>query len=219
MSWVRACGNRAASLNRMGLGRSSGELNCRALFSSGRAVKGVIGSAHAYLWESAMLRIVVLALLIVGGTSFTGSPVQAQPPAFLAYNSADDADVTGDGTVATVDFDTKIFDIGGNFAGDTFTAPVTGLYHFSGAVNIDQIGASHNAISVILVTSKRSYYGNLFNLTANAGNIVLPFSVLADMDAGDTAVIQVSVGGSTKTVDVVGDASPHSTYFRGHLVR
>jgi hypothetical protein len=165
-----------------------------------------------------MLRIVVLALLIVGGTSFTGSPAQAQTPAFLAYKSVTDASVTGDGTVATVKFDTEIFDIGGNFAADTFTAPVTGRYHFSGAVNIDQIGASHSAISVILVTSKRSYYGNLFNLPGSSGNIVLPFSVLADMNAGDTAVIQVLVGGTTKTVDVAGDTSPYSTYFSCHLV-
>jgi hypothetical protein len=169
-----------------------------------------------------MLRIVVLALLIVGGTSFTGSQAQTQTrtqtSAFLANKSVTDASVTGDGTVATVKFDTKIFDIGGNFAADTFTAPLTGRYQFSGAVNIDQIGANHNAISVILVTSKRSYYGNLLNLPGNVGNIVLPFSVLADMDAGDTAVIQVSVGGSTKTVDVAGDKSPVSTYFSGHLV-
>ena len=37
-------------------------------------------------------------------------------PAFLAYNSTTDTDVTGAGTGVTVDFDTEIFDQRENFS-------------------------------------------------------------------------------------------------------
>ncbi|KKL69275.1 hypothetical protein LCGC14_2116590, partial [marine sediment metagenome] len=60
-----------------------------------------------------------------GSTGAMTSPTQ---PAFLAYNSESDLDVTGDATYVTVDFNTEIFDQGGDFAADTFTAPVDGRY-------------------------------------------------------------------------------------------
>jgi hypothetical protein len=45
-------------------------------------------------------------------------------PAFLAVNATTRNNVTGDGTVYTVPFDTEVFDQGNNFAGNTFTAPI-----------------------------------------------------------------------------------------------
>lgn len=47
-------------------------------------------------------------------------------PGFHAYNSADDSAITTN--VTAVDFDSENYDVLGNFASDTFTAPVAGYY-------------------------------------------------------------------------------------------
>lgn len=133
---------------------------------------------------------------------------------FLAYNSADDDNVTGDGTTFTVEFDTEVFDVGSNFISNTFTAPVTGKYQLSGMVSLEQIDAGHDIV-VRIITSNRQYIFNHEGATAHA-ELSIPFSTLADMDKGDTAYVQVTVSGGTKTVDVSGtDAS--ETFFCGFL--
>ncbi len=60
-----------------------------------------------------------------------GAVTKPSNPAFLARNSVTDSNVTGNGTEVTIDFDTEVFDQGGDFASDTFTAPVTGRYQLN----------------------------------------------------------------------------------------
>lgn len=145
-------------------------------------------------------------------------------PAFLAYNSADDADVTGDGTEVTVEFDTEVFDRGGDYdnSTDTFTAPVTGLYSFGGSVFIQGVGSGHRLV-LELITSNRDY--RLWEVDADAidiggggTDITLNWSVpLADMSASDTAFVRLTVSSGSKTIDIQGEAGA-STFFAGHLV-
>lgn len=146
-------------------------------------------------------------------------------PAFVAYNSADDNDVTGDGTVYTIIFDTEIFDQGSDYNNTTgtFTAPITGRYGFQVGVRLKQLGASHLLGEVLLVTSNRSYQislANYFSMSAAAvvnGDLTINGAAFSDMDVGDTASISVTVYNSTKTVDVFGTTSPR-TFFSGNLV-
>ena len=144
---------------------------------------------------------------------FESLPQNTSQPAFLAYNSATDADVTGDGTNVTVDFDTEVFDQGEDFATDTFTAPVTGKYHFDVAVYLLGLAASDIA-NVLLITSNRNYANNFNYTAANQSGIL---SITADMDAGDTASVSVIVTGGTKDVDIYGGATGF-TSFSGFLV-
>ena len=138
-------------------------------------------------------------------------------PAFLAYNSADDAGTKG-GT-QNIDFDTEVFDQGANFAADTFTAPVTGKYHLYTNVTISGINAATRA-ELYIVTSNRTYQLAAWNptTTITTGSVVSGYcgAVLADMDAADTAIVQLIVDGGTPGYTIEGQATL-VTSFSGKL--
>jgi len=137
-------------------------------------------------------------------------------PAFLAYNSSNRLDVTGNGDAYTVPFDTELFDQGSNFAANTFTAPVTGIYQFNCSVLGLQLSGT-SSVELYLVTTARAYnYGNTAG--AFAGNNMVGFTMLVPMTAGNTASVQYAVSGGAKTVDVFGDPSGPRTMFSGYLV-
>ena len=139
--------------------------------------------------------------------------------AFLAYANANLTNVTGDGTNYTVVFNTEVFDQNSDFDGtSTFTAPVTGRYHFIYNGEWDDIAAAHTNSYTQIVTSNRTYQANNFDPGnfASGGNLGYHQEVLADMDASDTAVFKTAVVGSTKVVDLVG-AATMNTMASGYL--
>jgi len=141
-------------------------------------------------------------------------------PAFLAYNSADDVNQTGNGAVVTVDFDTALFDQNADFAADTFTAPVTGRYRFSASVMMTALGGSTSSI-LTLVTTGVSYILGKANPTACAagGEFVLNGSIIVPMTATNTAYITLqNTGAGADNNTIMGSASPHETWFSGELV-
>ena len=147
-----------------------------------------------------------------------GEATNTAQPAFLVVNSANDDNVTGDGTVATVDFDSEIFDQGADFATDTFTAPVTGRYLLEANVRLDGVTAAGDNLDIILVTSNRSFSYNRVNTDSLPSTESLSISVVADMDASDTVTVTVQVTGeATDVVDIVGGAAPE-TFFSGCLL-
>ncbi len=149
-----------------------------------------------------------------------GAAVNPTLPAFLALNDAHDLNVTGDGTVATVPFPVEVFDLAGNFATNTFTAPVTGKYRFSASVLVFGLLAAHNEHEIALVTTKRQYKGIFDSFAANTNIFTyrkLDVAALVDMDASETAYITVTISGGTKVCDIYG-TSYGMTYFSGELV-
>lgn len=142
-------------------------------------------------------------------------------PLFSAYDSASDLNVTGDGTIYTVIFDTEIVDRNANYNNATgiFTAPVSGYYLLLSQVQVQQAGAAHTQGYMTVVTSNRSYFRAIANPygAGYTGSNYYGFqaSVIADMDATDTAYIQVVVSGGAKTVDVFGGTQ---TMFQGYLL-
>lgn len=125
-------------------------------------------------------------------------------PAVTARPTNTATNETGDGTVFTLIWDTEIFDQGGDLSGTTFTAPVTGKYLFCVNIRVNVLDAAHTLVLTSLVTSNRTYA-----LTTNSGvnrdasnRVSANSSVIADMDAGDTATVTLTVANSTKTVGV-----------------
>lgn len=153
-----------------------------------------------------------------GNLSFAAGGGVGSACGFLARNTVTDSDVTGDGTVATVNFDGEIYDLGGDFAADTFTAPATGTYFLVGCVICSGILSAHTKGNVRLVTSDLTCYGDYCNpyaMMMTGSYTTLSVSATVDMDLNDTAIVQIYVDAGTKVVDVFGNAAGAYTYFGG----
>ncbi len=139
--------------------------------------------------------------------------------AFLAYLSVSTGTVTGDDTVYTIAFDSEVYDRNNDFASNTFTAPVTGLYNFSGTFYLTSLDSSHTSVVATLVTSNGSYIlgiENGANVADVSTNYADSFSIDVDMDAADTATLTIEVRNGGKDVIVVGGAG--NTVWSGRLV-
>ena len=152
------------------------------------------------------------ALTIDGLHGFT-SP---NTPCFSAYNSATDADLVNDETLHTIDFDTEVFDIGGNFASDTFTAPVAGKYFFTSGVTVVQQDVDVS-VRMQILTSGGTFdswgwqHQNASNYTTHT------VSCLVHLTASQTAKVRVAAKADTDDdFDIVGGAT--NTYFQGYRV-
>jgi archaellum component FlaF (FlaF/FlaG flagellin family) len=141
-------------------------------------------------------------------------------PAFLAYNSSGDTNQTGSsGAAATIDFDTEVFDVGGNFASDTFTAPITGVYLLSTEIVVGGITDAANRIDFSITASNRSYYMQQLDTNLPIGNTQVSITGLVDMDATDTASVNIYMRGESSNVcDIIGDGTLLVTSFSGILV-
>jgi hypothetical protein len=150
----------------------------------------------------------------------TGEITKPLQPCFMAFNSATDADVTGDATVFTLIFDGERYDQNEDWDGtSTFTAPVTGKYFFDVHVYTQGIAAGHTAGFIYFVTSNRTYYCWSLNPAAVcAGTGMFTGTVLADMDVGDTCQVKIHIDNSTKVIDIYGAATGEYTNFSGSLV-
>lgn len=146
--------------------------------------------------------------------------------AFLVKLSTDDTNVTGEipggGVLPELNFDTEMYDQGGNFntTNYTFTAPVTGTYLLAGVIHFEDLSAGETAF-VTVVTSNREYYFSAPAASSGftANQAAVSFSVIADMDANDTAKVRgiayLGIDGNNTTADA--DFGSNS-YWSGTLV-
>ncbi len=146
-------------------------------------------------------------------TFFSGYLVQATAitsPIFQAYLSGNQSNVTGDGTVYTIPFDSTSVNTGSAFNTGTgvFTAPSTGTYLITGTVYLVELAsfAGMSSASVDIVATSGSFVVYTVNPSTMNGNatLALPFSSIIQMTSGDTAHITIDVGSGTKTVLVGG---------------
>ena len=159
----------------------------------------------------------VTAIKHSGGTSvFTldssGRMLRPNQPAFLVHATAA-SNLTDDTTIA---FGTEIFDQNGDFASNTFTAPVTGRYQLNVQMYTNQVDYDGAYAQFKLITSNRNYLAAVdpgaFDSTPDYWSFTI--ATLADMDASDTAYVQLDFGsGHGNTIDI-----STFSYFSGFLV-
>ena len=145
-----------------------------------------------------------------------GAVTMPLQPAFLVTKTSnrDNLPITDDEIVA---FDTEVFDQNADFASNTFTAPVTGKYFLNATIRFDTFDTAADYYILKIETSNRNYIKITNPKFPADGNFLHPTStVLADMDAGDTATIQVNQSGGTAQTDVIGNGQ--YTNFSGYLV-
>jgi len=150
----------------------------------------------------------------------SGRMLNTSQPAFLALSIVNQLNATGAGAVATANFTSEIFDQGSNYDGtNTFTAPVTGRYSLASDLLMGGLTAAMTAGQIRLVTSNRTYTSDVGNIGANrsiANFYNTDAHALADMDAADTARIDVTIAnGAGDTAFITGN--PDFTYFFGHV--
>lgn len=190
-----------------------------------------VGSSRSYAWgidntDSQALKMATAAAATVSPSStalwkMTSAGEMTVPlqPCFMASLSTNQLNVTGDGTLYTVIYDTEIEDRNGDYnnATGTFTAPVTGTYLLGHNPAITGLGAGFGLYSINVATTGRSISmqrGNASNayetVTGGAG-LYQGCTVIAPMTAGDTATFTLSVGTNTKTVDITATAGSGNT--------
>jgi len=141
--------------------------------------------------------------------------------AFLAWNSAGQSNITTGGDVV-VAFNQEIYDQNSDYNTSTytFTAPVTGIYHFDLAVLLVDVDTAMTQLVVGLDASNRDVEINLYpaDFTADSPTTVT-FGCDVDMDAADTIKAFVNVTGGANQVDISSTgALVLNSYFSGHLV-
>ena len=159
--------------------------------------------------------------LIAGGDNrlsidSTGAVTMPAQPAFQARLNGTTSNLAIN-TTHTLAFATEIFDNNSDFNSSTytFTAPVTGKYMFGAVIYGGNLDTATRYYEAQIVTSNRVYY---FIISSNALAsdplyFCLPISVLADMDAGDTALMKIHVDNTgTAQADLF-----NVSHFSGHL--
>ena len=102
----------------------------------------------------------------------------------------------------TITFSTEIFDVGSNFASNTFTAPVTGTYFFHLRLRLDDVDTAASYYTMNIQTSNRAH-GSLFNYPDSDIPIhMIEITAIADMDANDTCACNIFQNGGTSQTDL-----------------
>ena len=144
----------------------------------------------------------------------TGHITKPLQPAFLVRPSSQVNNISSD---TTITFGTEVFDQNGDFASNTFTAPVTGKYQMSFSVRVEDADTAADWLRVRLETSNYGFAGNIYDFGGMSTDPVywfFTFSLLVDMDANDTAFLQFQQGANgTTQADIDGQS-----FFSGFLV-
>ena len=163
------------------------------------------GTADAAIsWTTAMT---------IDNAGIVTKPLQ---PAFLATKTTTSSNMAID-VNNIISYNAERFDIGSNFASSIFTAPVTGKYHLTANVRLDQVDTAATFYQLKISTSNVTYsqiHSMLY--TADPSYWSICFSIFADMDINDTARVYVKQTDGTAQTDI--DGNPNYNNFSGYLV-
>jgi len=163
------------------------------------------GTADAAIsWNTAMT---------IDNAGIVTKPLQ---PAFQAHVTSNLQNLPINGQYV-IPYGTERFDQNSDFNNSTytFTAPVTGKYQLNGNVYLNNVVSASGYVEFYIVTSNRTYYSILAvnGFDTDLLYFTMPHTVLADMDAGDTAKCAIWLASGSQTTDLRDDS-----FFSGYLV-
>jgi hypothetical protein len=145
-----------------------------------------------------------------------GAVTMPLQPSFQVRKSGNQNNLAANDSAQTITFDTEVFDGNSDFTGNTFTAPVTGKYMLSINTYLGSTDIDAAYILVGINTTLRNYYRLIApKFTADQNYYGMNFSVVADMDAGDTAISIYQQNGGAAQVDII---ASNGTQFSGYLL-
>jgi len=148
----------------------------------------------------------------------SGAVTMPAQPSFHVRKNADQNNIAT-GTAVTVLWQVESYDVGANFASNTFTAPVAGKYILTASIRVDSLDSTASEHNDMTITTSNRTYKNIFDLrglSADPAYWTFTINAVADMDKDDTAFIQFYQDGGTAQSDIKNDAG--RTYFSGILV-
>ena len=136
--------------------------------------------------------------------------------AHTTASTSDNQDVTGDGTLHTILFNTQKFDIGSNTnANGVFTAPITGVYLFG--YHLEIVDGTHNKdYDYIYLDTGGFDPGSQHHFSSVSIDLHerVQMTFLVQMTAGWTAIPRIARHSGTKDSDIRGGSS----HFWGVLI-
>ena len=144
-----------------------------------------------------------------------GAILKPLQPAFSVNPTSKQTDIALNSDV-TVVWGTEVFDIGGDFATNTFTAPVTGKYQLNVMLWLEAVDSCASYYELILITSNRNIDAAIFDpdFGQDAAYWDLTVAAVTDMDAGDTAYVTLRQQAGTQQTDI-GATSRFTGYLLG----
>jgi len=138
--------------------------------------------------------------LIIDTNGHVTMPKQS---AFNATNDGTQSNIAL-ATQVTIALGTERFDQNADFASNTFTAPVTGKYQLNIFIRIDNLDSAAHYYELRILTSN-SGYGIIMDpdFGQDQSYFNMAFAVLADMDASDTAKVELRQEGGTAQTDIL----------------
>ena len=147
--------------------------------------------------------------LVISSAGEVTKPLQ---PAFHVEPASQQSNMA---TGAQVVWGTENFDIGSNFASNTFTAPVTGKYFIGHSIRLMALDHTASYYLIQITASNRNHY-HIFDpggFDEDSTYQEFTNAVLLDMDANDTLDIAFAYSGGSQQVDL-----STASYFYGYLL-
>lgn len=153
------------------------------------------------------------AWVVVAQWSTGGSLLKPIHPVFSVTNAGAQSNIAP-GSDITVVFDTELIDLRGDFASNTFTAPVAGQYFFTAQIPLTTLDTGADWYRIRLVTTQNILVHTTDPLyTADLDQFFMGLSGVFTMAASDTALVTFRQEGGTQQTDVTSPAQ-----FSGFLV-
>jgi len=203
----------SGSTDGVALFESSGDANAYVVMkdsgSSDGAFIGAVGTSTVLGTGGSTVRMTI---------DSSGHVTMPYQTAFYAHKNGTDQDNFSTGSYQTVTWSHEQYDVNGDFASNTFTAPVTGKYLLCLNIRLHNVDTAANYYIGGFLTSNQRY-NSLFDpdgLSTDATYWTIAISALAEMDANDTATVVVYQSGGSAQTDIGG--SNEYTWFSGCLL-